>query len=62
MDAKTKVTLFDLNDQKVDEVEWPFNPVAEPGSLLIYQGRRFARGGGPDSFYGPNEYGEIGDK
>lgn len=58
MDLKT-VTLFDLNDKPVDTVVIPLNSEMEPGAVLNYQGRKFARGGGPDSFYGPNEYGEL---
>lgn len=54
-----KVTLYDLNNEPVDVITLPLNKYFEPGAILNHLGRKFARGGGPDSFYGPNEYGEM---
>lgn len=57
MDSKT-VTLFDLEDKPIDTVIIPLNSEMRPGAVLNYMGRKFVRGGGHNSFYGPNEYGE----
>lgn len=54
-----EVTLYDTEDKVLDVVKIPLNSVMEPGAVLTHMGKKFARGGGPDSFYGANEYAEL---
>ena len=59
MAAQNIVTLYDLNGQFLDQVNIPLNHLMQPGAILTHLGRKFARGGGPNSFYEADEYGEL---
>ena len=57
--AQEIVTLYDLNGEPLDRINLPLNSQMEPGVVLTHMGRKFVRGGGPDSLCGPDEYHEI---
>ena len=57
--AQNIVTLYDLNWEVVDKINIPLNHLMQPGAILVHLGRKFARGGGPNSFYEADEYGEL---
>lgn len=59
MAGQTIVTLYDRDGKAIDKISLPLNALFEPGAILVHLGRKFARGGGPDSFYDADEYGEL---
>ena len=54
-----KCELYDLTDQKVSEVALPPQQPGVDRRAVIWRGRRFVEGGGPDSFYGRGQFAEV---
>lgn len=59
MTPTEKLDLIDLNDQKVSEINLPKRQPGQGPREIVYRGRLFREGGGPDSFYGAGQLSEV---